>query len=166
MMLPSDKLSLFDLIDIAQINAIQDAVNPTQESLYRLKCRDYSTIFHTPLHMVHTLDPLFVLKELYSHQYRLGEVDNELEDLLDILYKIQDPTYNRLSKEDTEELVDAALNKELKRLGKKKPENKVDTKNTSEKKKLKVDKPKSGGLNFSDLEKKESLVEGINGFKD
>lgn len=155
-----------ELIEQAELLALHAAISPSIESIYRLKCRQYSVMFHTPLDRVMELDPAFVLQALYEDRFSASAVDEELEELLDRLYTIQDPTYSRISQAETEDLVDSVLQKEMKRLGKNKPSEKtLLAKNTSEKE-TKTTNPKSGGLSFESLEKADEAIEGnSNGFK-
>ena len=114
-------MNFYDLLEYCQIKAIYNAIDPNQESIYRIKCREYSTKFFTPLHIVQDqLDPLFVMQALYEDKYTPNIVDEELPELLEKLYKIKDPTYDPMPKEEMENLVDAVLNKEIQRLAKKK----------------------------------------------
>jgi hypothetical protein len=150
-------MDFYSLIELSQIKAIQLAIEPSLESIWRIKCRQYATTFHTPLHVVmNELDPTMVLQALYEQQYTPGMVDEELEELLDILNKIKDPTYSRMSPEETENLVDAVLNREIERAAKKK----APTQQTIETAiKTAAVKPKSGGMDFSQLETMESKAE-------
>lgn len=149
--------SFYDLFDLCRLRAIGLAIEPTTESIYRMRCREYSEKFHTPLHVVENeLDPLYVLGHLYETQYSPRVVDEELNGILEELYKIKDPNYAPISKEDLEDLVDSVLNKEIKRLSKKKRP----TQETIQHEIKKSDaKPKSGSMNFSDLEKLEDNAE-------
>lgn len=159
-------MDFYSLLELSQLNAIQAAIEPTIASIWRIKCRQYSEKFHTPLHTVmNKLDPIFVLQALYEDQYSPGVIEEELEEILEKLYRIKDPTYSSLSKEDLENLVDSVMNKEIKRLSKVKPI--TEEKITSEKIKVSVNKLKQGGMKFDDLEKLDSVSEeNKGGFKD
>jgi hypothetical protein len=154
-------MNIYSLFELAQLRAINVALEPSQESIWRMRCREYSVKYNTPLHVVmNELDPLFVLQQLYEEQFPPSIVDEEIEELLERLYKIRDPEYTVMSKEETEALVDNVLNREIKRLGRKKrpteemiEPKKVEVKNTSE------EKPKSGSMTFGDLEKIEESSE-------
>lgn len=156
----------YDIFELAQLRAIHSAIEPTSDSIWRMKCRDYSVRFHTPLHVVmNELDPLMVLQALYEDQFHPSIVDEELQELLDKLYVIKDPEYSRMSKEETEELVDSVLNKELERASRKKRI----TQQTIEKeiKEAEVIKPKQGSMSFGDLEKIDEEAEANkSGFED
>lgn len=157
--------SFYDLFELAQIRAIEAAISPNAESIYRIRCRDYSQRFHTPLHMVmNELDPMIVLQTLYEDKYTPASVEEELEELIEVLQKIRDPeNYRKFSKEETEDLVDNVLNREIARLAKKKPP----TQQTIEREiKVAEAKPKSGSMDFSSLEKLESMSESNKSFED
>ena len=80
--------SFYDLFELCRLKAIALAIDPTTESIYRMRCREYSEKFHTPLHVVEReLDPIFVLQHLYEIQYSTRVVDEELNEILEQLYK-------------------------------------------------------------------------------
>lgn len=146
-------MNLYDLLEYSQLKAIQAAISPSLESIWRMRCRDYSQKFFTPLHLVMALDPIFILQALYEDQFQPSIVEDELEELLDRLYIMKDPTYSRMSQQDTEDMVDMVLNKEIKRAANKK----LTPENTSE---ILQDasKPKQGALDFSNLAKNTSEI--------
>lgn len=149
-------MNLYDLIEFHQVLSIGLALEPTTESIFRIKQREYSDRFNTPLHEVAKLDMAFILQHLYEDLYPPSIVEEELEELLDKLYKIKDPTYSRVSVQETEDLVDAVLNREIARAAKKK----VPTQESSKEVDMPgTPTPKSGGLNFGQLESLESKAE-------
>lgn len=126
------------------------------DSIWRIKCREYSIKFHTPLHVViNDLDPMHVLESLYEDQYHPSIVDEELEELLEKLEKIRDPSYNRMSREEVEALVDSVLQKEIDRKAKKK----APTQQQVEREASIPTPPKSGSMDFGSLERLESASE-------
>ena len=156
--------SFYDLFDICRLRAIALAIDPTTESIYRMRCREYSEKFHTPLHVVEKeLDPIFVLQHLYEVQYSPRVIDEELNEVLEQLYRIKDPNYNPMTKAEMEDLVDAVLNKEIERLSKKKRPTQETIKNEIKKEILKEEnqKPKKGSMDFGDLEKLEENLPPI-----
>ena len=159
-------MNFYDLFDIAQLRAINAAISPTVDSIFRIKCREYSERFHTPLHIVmNELDPLFVLQSLYEDKYHPSIVNEELEELMDTLYLTKDPSYTRMSSEDTEAMVDMVLNKEIARLAKKKRPTQETIQEEIVTAKAKA--PRSGSMQFKDLEKLESDAEtNKSGFED
>jgi len=149
----------YSLFELAKLKAINLALNPSVDSIWRIRAREYSVKFHTPLHIVlNELDPLFVLQQLNEDLFPPGIVQDECEELLTILYKMKDPNYDPLNKEETEELVDMVLNREIARLSKKKRPTQETIQReikTAESK----PKPKSGGMTFSELDSLESKAE-------
>ena len=157
-------LDLYALFELAELRAIHAALEPSLDSIFRKRCREYSVMFHTPLHQVYTLDPLMILQTLQEEKYNPSIVEEETQELLDILYRMRDPGYSRMSEEETENLVDAVIMKEMARLAKKKPPTLEAIK---EEVKAAETKPRSGGMDFSELEKIDSEGEsGQSGFKD
>lgn len=150
--------SFYDLFDICRLRAISLAIDPTTESIYRMRCREYSEKFHTPLHVVEKeLDPIFVLQHLYEIQYSPRVIDEELNEVLEQLYRIKDPNYNPMTKAEMEDLVDAVMNKEIARLSKKKRPTQETIKD--EVLREEIQKPKKGSMDFGDLEKLEGSLE-------
>ena len=156
-------MNFYDLLECIQLKTILTALEPDSESLWRAKCRDYSQKFHTPLHLVFDLDPEFVLLNLYEEDNTTKKINSNLDDVLDRLYRIQDPTYAPMLDEEVEELVDAVLMREMKRKGEIKPdksEKSVLAKPTLEK----IAPITSGGLKFDDLNKLEADEMGKGSF--
>jgi hypothetical protein len=104
-----------------------------------------------------------VLEALNESKYPPSIVEDELEELLDILNKIKDPTYNRMTHEETETLVDMVLNRELARTAKKKRPTEQTIQEEIVKAAVKTNEkrttPKSGGMSFTDLDRVESQAE-------
>ena len=149
-------MDFYTLLELSQLRAIEAAINPSSDSIFRIKARQYSVTYHTPLSEVMQMDPLTVMQALEEEKYNISTFEEDPEGLLDQLYKIKDPNYSKMSKEDTENLVDAVLNKELKRLSKKK----APTQETIQAEiKASEVKPKSGSMTFGDLEKIDSQTE-------
>lgn len=153
----------YSIFELAELRAINAALRPSAESMYRARCRQYSIMFHTPLHVVQELDPLFVIQSLQEEKYTYREVHDDLEGVLELLYKIKDPSYTTMSKEETENLVDAVLNKELERASKKKSVMEETYAKPVEKKPKPQPKPKSGSMSFGDLERSEADSESGKG---
>jgi hypothetical protein len=150
-------ISYYDILELAQLRAIQSAFEPSADSIFRIKCRQYSERFHTPLHVVmNELDPGLVLQALFEEQFPPSCIEEEGEEILDKLYTIKDPSYRRITQEETENLVDNVLNREIARLAKKKRP----TQETIQAAVKEAEaKPKSGGMSFGDLEKMETKAE-------
>lgn len=152
-------MDFYSVIELEHLKAIQAALEPSLDSIWRLKCRAYSQKFFTPLHVVmNELDPIMVLQALYEDQYHPSAIGEEMDAILERLYTIKDPNYNAMSTEDLEDFVDAVLNKEIARLAKKNktPEAKIPFEPSKPKA---PEKPKSGGMKFNDLAAAEEKAE-------
>jgi hypothetical protein len=164
----SDFLDFYQLMELSQLRAINCAIEPSRDSLWREKCREYSVRFFTPLHIViNDLDPMFILQALYEEQFSRFIVEEELEEILEKLYTVRDPDYTSVSKEELEELVDNVLNKEIARKSKKKKPTQETIQNDIKENSKKSLLPKSGSMSFKDLNRIESSSESNKlGFKD
>jgi len=154
-------MDFYTALEISQLRAIHAALEPSAESIWRMKCRQYSEKFYTPLHVVmNQLDPMLVLQALYETQYPPSVIEEELDDILERLYSIKDPEYSAMSKEQVEDLVDAVMNKEIKRTSKvKAPTQQTITSEIKAAEVKKLTTPKSGGMDFGSLEKLEAASE-------
>ena len=152
-------INFYSLFELCELRAINAALDPTPESVWRIRCRQYSQMYHTPLHVVmNELDPTMVLQALYEDKYHPSVVEQECEDLLEKLYLIKDPTYSRMSKEDEEAMVDAVLNREIARAAKKRRPTQ-ETIQADIKKAESKPLPKSGGMDFGNLEEIDGKAE-------
>ena len=106
------------LLDYCQIEALANAVRPTESSSFRAICRSYSKLFPTPLHLVLNLDPEFVILNVYEHQAESLDLKNyqRLEDLLDRLSSIDDPNHESKKKKEQEEFDRKAEAEEAERI--------------------------------------------------
>lgn len=75
-MKPSKIINLYDL---AQMEAIENVLDPTDAYIHRRICRWYSKTFHTPLHEVFKLD----LYDVLTHYYEATMEEFEPNDLYD-----------------------------------------------------------------------------------
>lgn len=156
-------LDFYVLLELAELRAIHAALSPDANFAYRARCRQYSTLFHTPLHVVYDLDPLFVFQSLQEEKYTYRETHDDLEGILELLYRIRDPQYVTVSQQDTEDLVDAVLNKEIERAARKKTPIQETYSSLPEQKPAPKAKPKSGSMSFGDLEKADEKTESRKG---
>lgn len=147
-------MDFYDLYSFCKLKAINLALNPTAESIWLSSCRAYSKQYFTPLHVVvNELDPMFVLDALYQDKYPPSIIEEEMEEVYDILQKIKDPNYSRISAEEMESLVDNVLNKEIARF--EKAQKKAPTKQSIQEAIQVAPKPKSGSMDFSSLGSEE-----------
>lgn len=107
-------------MEMAETQAVEAKINPTEETLWRSVERQYSKLFHTPLHLVCTLDPLYVLTSLYENKLEGLSVkdDEEFNQILDSLYRLQDPNYDSEREKEEEEYNKRAVLEEEERLAK------------------------------------------------
>lgn len=111
-----DRVTFADLIETFKASAICTALVPTEDSLYRNFCRRYSIAFHTPLHLVQKLEPEFVILNVFEHEMDSMNVDENLEDLLEMIYQIEDPSYDSKAEEDLSEFAALAQIEEDERI--------------------------------------------------
>jgi hypothetical protein len=147
-----------ELLDTCKIESIANTFSPTHESVYRMLCREYSQKFFTPLHEVIKLDARFIILNVFESRYEKLDFDKIeiLEDLLDTVYSIEDPNYERAKDEDLKndienyeqeekERMERGLSVlEWNRLKKKKEESSLEEEEPQE-------LPKSGSLDMSKL---------------
>jgi hypothetical protein len=94
-----------ELLEYCQVEAISSKVSPTEESVWRSLCRDYSIKFHTPLMDVLLLDPEHVVLNVYELQAETMDTDDyqRLERIMDTLLGIEDPNYEAKKNKEQEE---------------------------------------------------------------
>jgi hypothetical protein len=59
----------FNIFSLEYSKALLSAAEPTALSSERNIRRQYSILFHTPLHIAHTLDFTFILQNMYEHKF-------------------------------------------------------------------------------------------------
>lgn len=94
-----------DLVEYCQAEAIASRMTPTEDSVYRAICREYSEMFHTPLPQVLELDPEHVILNVYEKQAESMDIEDyqKLERILDTLRSIEDPNYEATKNKEQEE---------------------------------------------------------------
>jgi hypothetical protein len=105
-----------DLLDQAKITAIQNALSPTETSVWSQLCRTYSKTFHTPLHLVETLDPEIVLQAVFENQLESFDPEKDLQSLYDQLRHIEDPDWEETEEEDLQDFIKKTEKAEAKRV--------------------------------------------------
>ena len=126
-----------DILEYCRIKAMADLLFSTEESVWRDACRNYSESFHTPLLEVMKLDPEHVLLNNFERQLKDIELEENIENILEQFYKIENPNY------------DQEVEEELQRFIRKVEESDKKVKK-SEKKEVK-EMPKSGSVDFSHI---------------
>ena len=83
-------IAFTDILQYCQAEAISGRVSPTEESMYRSLCRDYSEHFNTPLHMVLELNPEFVILNVLEKRAEKFDLEDyqSLEGILDMIMSI------------------------------------------------------------------------------
>lgn len=153
-----------DLLDYCQAQAIANTLENTELSVWRNLCRNYSTRFSTPLHLCldGTIPMEDIMLAVFEDQLDNFEEEKDLENILDTIYAMEDPEYEKQKRDELEDFIIKAEKEEEDRLAAGKPihralrgEASLPTEETlPEKKPLEL--PKSGGINLSYLEKEEN----------
>lgn len=152
-----------DLLDYTQAQAIVNTLENTELAVWRRKCRTYSQKFSTSLHLClnGTIPAEEILLAVFEDQLESFEEEKDLDNLLDTIYSMEDPDYERQKKEDLEEFIEKAEKEEDERLAAGRPIHKglkgeatIPTQEIPGEQKPK-ELPKSGGINLSYLEREE-----------
>lgn len=106
--------------DAAQIEAIAEKLNPTNEGIWRAICRSYSKKFATPLHEVLRMDPEHVFLHHYESELETVDSEENFDELHRMIKVIEDPTYVQQEQEELDDFIALAeaQEKERIRLGK------------------------------------------------
>lgn len=151
-----------DLAEYCQAKALADKLHYTDEASWRSFCRRYSKLFHTPLHVVETLDAATVLLAVYEEQLDDVDLDNNMEVILDMIYTLEDPEYAKQKKDELKQFIKDSEDEEEERQKTGRPihklladENKASRQKTLLETPPTLDPklPHSGGINLSYLEK-------------
>lgn len=157
-------MRLQGLIDFCQAVAIADSLTAGEETNYRYICRHYSKTFHTPLHVVYTLDPEDVIRAFFEDQMDARDTEKDIESILDRIYELEDPNYVKAKKTEVSEFIKLAEKEERERIAAKKPihpgmrfESEVSLENTSEvASKEGFENPTGGSIDLSYLSDSDS----------
>lgn len=157
-----------DLLEYCQAEAIASRVSPTEDSVWRNLCRQYSKKFHTPLSLVLEMDPEHVILNVYEDQAEEMELEDyqKLEHVLDIIKGIEDPNYEAAKAAEQDEFDRQAELEEEERiksgkavhpaLQRKLNEKLAADKAKAEGKEPEPEKPKQGFIDLSYLSKGDS----------
>lgn len=149
-----------DLLEYCQAEAIASLMNPTEDSVWRAFCRDYSEMFNTPLHLALDMDPEHVILNVYEKRMEGTDIEDyqKLEHILDTIRAIEDPDYEAKKNAEQDEFDRQAELEEEERVKAGKPVYQPKTKKTLPKveeapaKKL----PTGGMINLDYLSKQDS----------
>lgn len=94
-----------DLLEYCQAEAICSRMIATESAVWRRICREYSKLFHTPLHEVMKMDPEHVVLSVCEEQASDMDIDdyNKLEGIMDTIRSIEDPNYEVARKDEQDE---------------------------------------------------------------
>ena len=148
-----------ELLEYCRIEAIASKMSPTEDSIYRSICRDYSEMFHTPLHMVLEMDPLHVVLNVYEKQAEGMDTTDyqKLELIMDTIMGIEDPNYEAKKSKEQEEFDRKAELEEEERIKAGKPIYQPKKKTLSKNEEAPDKKlPKGGLINLDYLAKQDS----------
>lgn len=146
-------MNIFELSEYVLVKSIHDKLLPDQLSAWRYICRDYSITFSTPLHLVETLDPEFILTHLHERNLDKRNLDDDehLNSLLETLNAIEDPEYDakRNAEEELANELIVRQDAERRRLKELKKKKEAAIKANKEEKPKEL--PKQGSVNLSYL---------------
>lgn len=152
-----------DLLDYCKAQAILNTLEGSEVSVWRSICRSYSKKFATPLHLClnGTIPVEDILLAEFEDQLSDFDEEKDLEPVLDQIYMLEDPEYEKEKKAELEAFIDRAEAEEEDRLKKGKPIHpgmKDDSvlNQPIEKPKVVEKRPMKGGIDLSYLEKEES----------
>lgn len=144
-------MELKELTDFCRAEALSNKLLPTNESVWRIICRNYSKKFNEPLTscLNGTIDPEQIILNLYEDQ--LDDIDEEenIEKLLDVIYDLEDPEYEAQKEEMLKQVDEDAEKEEQERLAKGKPIHPSMKREVSTKMENPVEQPKSGSIDLS-----------------
>lgn len=153
-------IDLKDLLEYCQAEAIANRMNPTEESLYRYFCREYSEKFFTPLYLVLEMDPEHVLLNVYEKRSENIDLEDyqKLEAVLDTIKSMRDPDYENTKQKEQDEFDRQAELEEEERVKSNKPVYQPKLKKTlSKKAEAPVEKrPTQGSINLDYLSRQDS----------
>ena len=134
-------MALKEILEFCKVKAISDVLSPTEESIWEDACRTYSQSFHTPLQEVLKMDMEHVFYQNFALQLEEVDVDESVEELLEQVYKIENPDYEAEKEEELQAFIKKVEEDDKKRsklILKKQPL-------------IPKDAPKSGSVDFSGL---------------
>ena len=130
-----------DLLDCCLAEALENAFLLDAEAIFKSLCRTYSSKFHTPLHVVYTLDPKEVIQAVLEERYVGSDIISNLEDMLEQVYTLEDPEYKQRKEVDMGTFIEAAEARERERI----------KKNNELQKEKPKEEPKRGGFDANKL---------------
>lgn len=87
-------MEITELLEYFRALSIAEKLDPSSEYLWRFVCRQYSKKFHTSLHLVLQMSPEHVLTHYYEDQLEGLDIEESLDEILDMIYRLEDPNYD------------------------------------------------------------------------
>jgi hypothetical protein len=149
----------YEILEYCKANAIANTLQPNEVYIWRKLCRDYSKKFNEPLTEVMEMNPEHILTAIFEDQLDSYNVEENIEDLVDKIYSMENPEYEKEKEDELKQFIEDAETLEKERIKNRKPIHKalkdeVSLRDTSEKSYLdKKNKPASGSINLEYLEK-------------
>jgi hypothetical protein len=104
-----------ELLDLATAEALASRLEPTEDYAWRKICRQYSKKFFTPLHEVFAMNPEEVALHVFEDTLETFDTDEHMEQLLDLIYTLEDPEYAKHKEEEMQEFINDAVREEQER---------------------------------------------------
>jgi len=151
-----------ELLDWAKSEAIANTLQSTEISVWREICRKYSEKFSTALHLCldGTIDPQDIMLAHFESQLDEFDEEKDLEAVLDQIYTIEDPDYEKEKSKELDSFVKKAEKDEEERLRLGKPIHKAMKKSNEvslpKNPDEKTPKRTGGSINLSYLAKEEN----------
>jgi hypothetical protein len=114
-------MTLDDLLDFCSAEALASKFEPTESAVWRKLCRQYSKKFHTPLPQVMSLNPEEVAINVFEENLEELDTEEHLEQLLDLIYTLEDPEYARQKEEELGQFIKDTERQEKERIRAGKP---------------------------------------------
>ena len=111
-------IALRDIVDFCKAEALASRFLPSEVSDWRYFCREYSKLFHTPLHQVAALSPEHVILSVIEDQLESKNPynDDHIEELTTELRRLEDPEYDAKAEKEIQQFVSNVEAGEKKRL--------------------------------------------------
>jgi len=109
-------MSFSSLLEYCKVAALKDLLAPTEETVWKSITRVYSERFHVPLPQVRQMNPEEVISEVFEVELEGTDPIDNIENILDQIYTIEDPAYKVQKEENMEVFIKKTEKKEQKRL--------------------------------------------------
>jgi hypothetical protein len=99
---------LREIVEFCKADALAYRLMPSEVSDYRYFCREYSKMFHTPLHIVFTLPPENVILAYFEEEFEKKNlsIDDDFDSVVEEVRRIEDPEYDATQEKEFSEFVE------------------------------------------------------------